>query len=265
MCGLGVNTLNGFLGSPLLETALGLAFVYLLLAIFCTATVEWIAGALATRANTLRGAITQLLGSQMLAEEVSLTGAFYGHPLISALTKEELHSTWLSPRTFSTALLDLVLSPAGEVALPIDLCLGKLPDGQVKTALQALFRKGQADFSHLQTGLENWFDDAMHRASCRYRHQTRTWTLVLSVAVTVATNADTFQLMRSPGHLPGWQAASLEMNLSAWIARLIGWMLTVGAVSLGAPFWFDALNRFANFRNPGKPTQAAAEASHQRL
>lgn len=34
--------------------------------------------------------------------------------------------------------------------------------------------------------------------------------------------------------------------------HLIGWILTAVAVSMGAPFWFDTLNRFMNIRNAGR-------------
>jgi hypothetical protein len=83
--------LNGFLGSAILEKALGLAFVYLLLAVFCTATVEWIANLLATRANTLRAAISHLLRGQMLTAGSGFLEAFYRHPIISALIKDGEH------------------------------------------------------------------------------------------------------------------------------------------------------------------------------
>jgi hypothetical protein len=37
-----------------------------------------------------------------------------------------------------------------------------------------------------------------------------------------------------------------------WVARrLPGWLLTIAAVSLGAPFWFDMLSRFARLRGAG--------------
>lgn len=42
-------------------------------------------------------------------------------------------------------------------------------------------------------------------------------------------------------------------SLGAVIARhLMGWLLTALAISLGAPFWFDVLNRFVNIRRSGK-------------
>jgi hypothetical protein len=43
--------------------------------------------------------------------------------------------------------------------------------------------------------------------------------------------------------------------------HLLGWILTVVALSLGAPFWFDTLNRFMNLRNAGRaPTEPRSKA-----
>jgi hypothetical protein len=35
-------------------------------------------------------------------------------------------------------------------------------------------------------------------------------------------------------------------------SRLLGWILSIIAISLGAPFWFDTLNKLMNIRNAGK-------------
>jgi hypothetical protein len=44
----------------------------------------------------------------------------------------------------------------------------------------------------------------------------------------------------------------------------IGWVLTIIAVSLGAPFWFDTLNRFMNIRNAGRsPDEPRDKANPQ--
>jgi hypothetical protein len=44
-----------------------------------------------------------------------------------------------------------------------------------------------------------------------------------------------------------------------WLGRtlgdhILGWLITVLAISLGAPFWFDILNKFVNLRNAGRAT-----------
>jgi len=37
-----------------------------------------------------------------------------------------------------------------------------------------------------------------------------------------------------------------------WISKAIGWLITALAASLGAPFWFDLMNKFVNLRGTGK-------------
>jgi hypothetical protein len=36
---------------------------------------------------------------------------------------------------------------------------------------------------------------------------------------------------------------------------LIGWLITAGALSLGASFWFDTLNKIMVIRNTVKPEE----------
>jgi hypothetical protein len=73
--------------------------------------------------------------------------------------------------------------------------------------------------------------------------------------------------------LTGWQhefmagsamaqlaGGAFSSRLWSWIkwfgtiiaTHLVGWILTLIALSLGAPFWFDTLNRFMNIRNAGR-------------
>lgn len=49
-----------------------------------------------------------------------------------------------------------------------------------------------------------------------------------------------------------WANAEVPGDLSAWFSKLLGLLVTALLVSLGAPFWFDLLNRFVNLRSTGK-------------
>ncbi len=40
-----------------------------------------------------------------------------------------------------------------------------------------------------------------------------------------------------------------------WIGRILGWLLTAFAISLGAPFWFDLLNKISVVRSTVKPQE----------
>ena len=42
-------------------------------------------------------------------------------------------------------------------------------------------------------------------------------------------------------------------NAAGIIRTLGGWLLTIAAISLGAPFWFDTLSRLSRLRSTGKP------------
>jgi hypothetical protein len=44
-----------------------------------------------------------------------------------------------------------------------------------------------------------------------------------------------------------------------WFERLFGWLLTGCAVSLGAPFWFDLLNKFVVVRSTVKPFEKSGD------
>jgi hypothetical protein len=62
----------------------------------------------------------------------------------------------------------------------------------------------------------------------------------------------------------GWSADAFRFDptkwtwWTMWIGRVIGWLITGLAVSLGAPFWFDFLSKFVNIRGTGdKPAKAS--------
>ena len=56
----------------------------------------------------------------------------------------------------------------------------------------------------------------------------------------------------------GWTEPT-QCSKRFWFNRVCGWLLTTFAVSLGAPFWFDLLNRFMNIRNAGRAPEEKAK------
>lgn len=61
----------------------------------------------------------------------------------------------------------------------------------------------------------------------------------------------------------GWdlndQRAFPGDELDAWALKVAGWLLTAVAVSLGAPFWFDLLNKIMIVRSTVKPHEKSPE------
>ena len=44
-----------------------------------------------------------------------------------------------------------------------------------------------------------------------------------------------------------------------WVLKVIGLLFTVGALTLGAPFWFDLLSKFVSLRSAGKVPDATTD------
>jgi len=62
----------------------------------------------------------------------------------------------------------------------------------------------------------------------------------------------------------GWSSGpddprALPSNTPGWLAKIGGLLLTIFAVSLGAPFWFDMLNKLVNLRRSGESPKKASE------
>jgi hypothetical protein len=51
----------------------------------------------------------------------------------------------------------------------------------------------------------------------------------------------------------GWRGAAVPHGGGQIAMTVAGWLLTILAISLGAPFWFDTLSRLSRLRSSGKP------------
>jgi hypothetical protein len=266
---------------PTIDAALGLAFVYLLLSLICSAVREAGEGLVMRRSATLRAGLDRLLGSEAASKLVQ-------HPLLAGLADPSGGPAYIPPRTFSTALLDMVRDDAN------------LPE-HLQQALRAL-GGGSSDTAALQAAIESWFSAAMDAVSRAYRRHTHGCLALIGLGVTVAMNADSIRMtaalfedsalrsalmetrqrfqaepfsaldgsqaetaLRSLGLPIGWSGQTRDNALpwkAPWTgswwhnARLLiqwhwaGWLLTVAAISLGAPFWFDLLKRVLPVRPP---------------
>jgi len=312
-------------GFPILEVAIGLSFVYLLLALICSTLNETIAGVTGRRSDVLEKGIQSLLGGDKDARD-----AIYKHPLIASLSDpdKKRKPSYIPASRFALALIDHVKAQGGQADHPQALVAGLHAASEAKKpyarAVAAVLADTSPQHQTDQSKIEDWFNDGMDRISGWYKRKTTAWIMALAVIVTVALNADTIRISRtlwdnqavrtavveqakgrvqaeqsnepvplveytdpekpnegkavrpmpdsalSPaerevlGKLTGWTEAKREWktieanNDSKWplvyllLRTLIGLLLTIVAVSQGAPFWFDVLNRFMNVRSSGR-------------
>jgi hypothetical protein len=210
-----------------LDIAIGLSFVYLLFSIFCSAVQEAIAGAFALRAKTLEEALRNLLeddgaagekgapaavapvsadtitapppaanGSALAAQQAragTLKEQVLSHGLIRPLYKEGRKPSYLNPKLFALALLDIVAP--GRSGDPIEavgnqIARANIPGG-VKDALLG-FTKGVAnDRDELRSLIEDWYNGTMERVSGWYKRKAQVVICALSLVVTIGVNVNT--------------------------------------------------------------------------
>jgi hypothetical protein len=65
------------------------------------------------------------------------------------------------------------------------------------------------------------------------------------------------------GKLIGWEKPVTDHSVGDLVRHFPGWFLTIVAVSLGAPFWFDVLNKIVKLRNAGRvPEKGKDQEEH---
>jgi hypothetical protein len=88
---------------------------------------------------------------------------------------------------------------------------------------------------------------ALTRTSTAVTDSTRTGASVVKQVTTTEV------FLQQSGIPLGWEPANYpESNLLGWLAKIAGLLLTTAALTLGAPFWFDLLNKIVNIRGTGK-------------
>jgi hypothetical protein len=274
-------------GSTILDVAIAIVFIYLLVSLVISAINEFIAALLKSRAKNLSKGIQALLQDPSQAGWVA---RLYQHPLIQSLSPPNGKPSYIPSRTFALALLDLI-APAtmdGNRTLA-DLKAGmvNLPQPLQRT-LTNLLDEAQHDVERLKTQIEIWFNNGMDRASGWYKRKTQWIQFFLGLSLVILLNIDSVHIGRTlfavnsplraslvesaksfvaqPGGtnrpmkdvVEAISTASLPIGWTElprrdqWLTMILGWLITAFAVSLGAPFWFDLLNKFINVRASGK-------------
>jgi hypothetical protein len=286
-------------GSAVLDVAIGLSFVFVLTSLLCSAVQEWISAAGQWRARILERGIRSLLLDGAGGQGSGLTALLYAHPLISGLTVGKVRPSYIPPRAFVRALLDIVVPPPGAVS-PIaaaQASAGNLPAGRVRDLVVRLLAEAGNDVEEGRRKVEQWFNDAMDRVSGFYKRRAQLTICLIAIAICSAGNVDAIaignRLIKDPAlraqvvqKASSGEAASPAETLSGlnlpvgwpdrgWpqgrapqsvflLDKTLGVLLTALAASLGAPFWFDILGKLVDLRTSGRRPEEPARKGETR-
>ena len=280
-------------GSNVLEIAIGLVFVYLLLSLLCaTINEQVIARFFALRAKTLEEGITNMLANSQGKE---LVNQLYENPLIRGLSQNAASGkprkpSYIPADTFAVALMstEVVQAYKNNPAAA---------NNSIPEALKLLINNTKNDPTKVLANIEAWYNEKMDRVSGWYKRRVQLIIFALGLVIAVGLNVDTISIIttlsndsvirstivsaaqgsaNSPTNanlamllksieqvqpVVGWSTSTLPAGVWAWILKIVGLLATTFAVSLGAPFWFDLLNKFMGFRSSGPPPQTSASTA----
>jgi hypothetical protein len=175
--------------------------------------------------------------------------------------------------------------------------VAQIDNPAVQRMLLTAFDTARGNLQVAQKNVEAWFDSGMDRVSGWYKKRTQMILFLLGIGTAVVINVDTitiaqalyredvlraatvaaaervstdttltpsqaYSTLRSIQLPIGWPRTNLNPDLKpgwTWVSSLIGWLLTGLAVSLGAPFWFDLLNKIMIIRSTVKPHEKSPE------
>src|SRR5215204_428119 len=191
----------------IIQVAIGIIFVWIILAIITSQIQEWVASILAWRANMLESTIVQILGNPTIKDRV------YNHPLIKGLhtSHGKRRPASLPQDKFALILFEEVMNSDITIKdaknafdkLKKNVATLKTMDGRpelkdfavsLDTLLIGIEEKAD-DANHAITEarmrVESWFNNSMERLTGAYRRRVQIVAIIAGISVSAVLNVDT--------------------------------------------------------------------------
>ncbi|HSL70516.1 MAG TPA: hypothetical protein VK864_09755, partial [Longimicrobiales bacterium] len=207
-------------GLEILEVAIGIIFIYLLVAIVCSSIREGIESWLKSRAGCLEFGIRELLHD---FDGTGLARDLYNHPLIYSLyaagytpaphrdrdkllLKGNQLPSYIPARNFALALMDIAArGPRTDVytshpaapALTFESVRANvlnIGNAAVQRAVLTALDSAQGDFNRAVQNVQAWYDSSMDRVSGWYKRKTQWILFWIGLFLAVALNVNTITI-----------------------------------------------------------------------
>lgn len=210
----------------ILEIAIGVVFIWVLLALITSALQEWISQLLKWRPTMLKEAIKNILANDALAEE------FYKHPLIKSLHSSggKREPSAIPNNQFASVVFDLIskakVTPEKAVDLVYDAGTQDSAAEEAQTAIKTIrdninglvkdeggkfqslagaldallmgvstnVTKADEAVADARQRVENWFEDSMVRLSGSYKRRTHVFSVIIGIVLAATINADSLAI-----------------------------------------------------------------------
>lgn len=191
----------------IIQVAVGMIFVWVILAVITSQVQEWVASIFAWRSSMLEATIEQLLGNPAIKTRV------YNHPLIQGLyTNNGKRKPGGIPQDkFALVLFEEVINSGIKIAdakntfdnlkRSVSALKDKEGGGELKNFAKSLdtlligIEEKADDATHsiaeARLRVESWFNDSMERLGGAYRRRMQIVAIIVGITVAAALNVDT--------------------------------------------------------------------------
>ena len=269
---------------PSLDVFIGLITIYIVLALTVSALTEIITRLVGLRSIGLKSGIRSILQDPNIKVLSDETKRFWNSGIIRSATDGDSSPNSLDALTFATATLLTAGMDVVRNAGQAKTMIANAPiNSHLKDVLTGLADRSVTRGTTLHDELAQHFDATMEKIGRWYPHWTQSIAFVLAVVFTVYVNANTLDLLHQLTAQPAsrLELAKIQSNLATDttdharainnlndldaiitsdtlsgktlrpeftkdpIRTILGLLITILAVSLGAPFWFDVLARIS--------------------
>jgi hypothetical protein len=204
------------LGSPILDVAIAVAFVFFLLSLLASAIREFFAGVFGLRSKTLVKGLEGMLGDAQVVSELM------EHPLVRTdlrkakpprslkypqelsaaqrLGRHERGPSYIAPRNFALALESILQALSRNPEDAAKQGDGEHTREEAERARVSLWKQIDAlseEWGALPpvASIEKWFDDSMDRVSGWYKRTSQYWMIAIALFIAVGLNASAIRLV----------------------------------------------------------------------
>src|SRR5260370_33996598 len=176
------------LNSTILDVAIGLVFTFLAMSLAVSAIVEAVASAVKWRSTMLLQGVKDLLNDASIK---GLALEVYNHALVNplnsgtALTEADLNHlpSYIEPSQFAEALMDVLTIGQNLTSDIKQRITVKVTGLQLRSFLTGLVDRTGGDPLKFQSGLAEWFENAMNRLTGTYKHKRPFLTFAIALII----------------------------------------------------------------------------------
>jgi hypothetical protein len=212
------------LNSSILDIALGMVFLFVLVSLLCSAVNEMLAQVFRMRSKNLEAGLGNLLQS---GEGNTLADDLYKHPLINGLSKPGQKPSYIPPKNFTLALMDIMTGNTGKLPSDNKALIetiekqGLFAKTEAGKSIILLLHEAGDDAEKARKNLEDWYNDAMDRVGGWYKQKTQIVIFAVALIVCAALNIDAIKISQTLWTDIALRQALVEAASSADIASLM--------------------------------------------